>query len=421
MRGELAAARAKLTEALALLQKLGDQPGLAEVYNDFGALAEQRGDYAEALDRYRQALRARRDLGNDLALAQSFGNVGFACYLLGRYDDALVYWRQGLELARKTGDPSSVVFATQNLGQLELARGEWDEAAKSFLTTLRSSRELGMKETTAVSLGNLGRIAQYQGRPGAALASYGEALGVLRELGDQRGLPEFTLAMAETELELGMTGAASEHLRVAGELLKSGDNREQQAELDRLRGHQLLASGAAGRAAAAEALRRAVAEARESHGVVALLSARLSAAEGTGARGGSLASLESLRAEVEALGNARLRLRAAEAVARAAIAAGDFGRAQRAARAGLEQAAACGGYAGAYRLHLLLATALEHGGVKNNLEAAAERRRAGEEIARVGRDLAPEPRKSFERLAGVEGAAKPDVAGVSAGVKSGKL
>ncbi len=422
MRGEYGPAQSQLTEAQALLQRLGDQSGLAEVYNDFGALAEQRGDYQETLERYRQALRARRDLGNDRDLAQSFGNVGFACYLLGRYDDALVYWRQGLELAKKIGDPSFVVFATQNLGQLELARGEWDEAAKSFLTALRSSRELGMKETIAVSLGNLGRLAQNRGRPGAALASYGEALSVLRELGDQRGLAEFTLAMGETELELGMTGAASEHLRAAGELLKSGDNREHQAELDRLRGELLLVPGAGGdRAAAAEALRRAVAEARDSHGVVALLSARLSAAEGTGARAGSLASLESLRAEVEALGNARLRLRAAEAVARAALAAGDFGRAQRAARAGLEQAAACGGYAGAYRLHLLLATALEHGGVKNNPEAAVERRRAGEEIARVGRDLAPEPRKSFERLAGVEGATKPDVTGVSAGVKSGKL
>jgi tetratricopeptide (TPR) repeat protein len=427
MRGEYGLAQSQLTEALALLRRLGDPSGLAEVYNDFGALAEQRGNYEETLERYRQALRARRDLGNDRDLAQSFGNVGFACYLLGRYDDALVYWRQGLELSKKIGDPSFVVLATQNLGQLELTRGDWDEAAKSFLDALRSSRELGMKEATAVSLGNLGRLAQYRGRPGAALASYGEALGVLRELGDQRGLAEFTLAMAETELELGMTGAASEHLRAAGELLKSGDNREHQAELDRLRGEQLLAPGSTGaggdRAAAAEALRRSVTEARESHGVVALLSARLSAAgvPGTGGpRGSALASLERLRAEVDALGNARLRLRAAEAVARAALAAGDFERTQRAARAGLEQAAACGGYAGSYRLHLLLAAALEHGGVKNNPEAAAERRRAGEEIARVGRDLAPEPRKSFERLAGVEGAGKPNVASPE-GVKPGKL
>jgi hypothetical protein len=286
-----------------------------------------------------------------------------------------------------------------------------------------------MKQATAVSLGNLGRLAQYQGRPGAALASYGEALGVLRELGDPRGLGEFTLATAEAELELGMTAAANEHLRAAGELLNRETNKEQQAELDRLRGEQLLATGAAGdRAAAAALLRKAVAEARESHGIVELLAARLSAAEvsASGEKGGSaLAALERLRAEVDALGNARLRLRAAEAVARTALAAGDAARAQRAARAGLEQAAACGGYAGAYRLHLLLAQALEQGGRAVHpaaiAEAAAERRRAGEEIARVSRDLAPEQRQSFERIADVPKGAKPNVAGVAAGVKPGKL
>jgi tetratricopeptide (TPR) repeat protein len=430
VRGEFGPAQGQLTEALALLQKLGDQPGIAEVYNDFGALAEQRGNYEEALERFRQALRARRDLGNDLALAQSFGNVGFACFLLGRYDDALVYWRQGLELAKKSGDPSGVVLATQDLGQLELARGEWDEAVKSFFTTLRSSRELGRKEATAVSLGSLGRLAQYQGRPGAALASYGEAMGVLRELGDQRGLAEFTLATAETELELGMTAAAGEHLRTATGLLSEGTNKELQAELDRLRGEYLLAAGSAGggRAAAAEALRRAVAEARVSHGIVGLLSARLSAAEVSAGGGPALATLESLRAEVDALGNARLRLRAAEAVARAALAAGDPGQARRAARAGLEQAAACGGYAGAYRLHRLLATALERGGSgakpaepADLAEAEAERRRAAEEIARVSRDLGGEQRKSFERIAEAEGGAKPAPVVGAVGVKPGKL
>jgi len=414
VRGEVAIAEKQLTEALDLAQRLGDQAGIADLYNDFGVLAEQRGNTEEALERYRQALRARRDLGNDLALAQSFSNVGFACYLLGRYDDALVYWRQGLDMAKKSADPSGILMATQNLGQLELARGEWDAAVKSFLTALSSSRELGMKQATVVSLGNLGRLAQYQGRPGAALASYGEALAVSRQMDDKGGLAEFTLAAAEAELELGMTDAAGARLRAAGELLREGKNREQQAELDRLRGELLLAQG--DRAGASAALRQAVASAAASHGVVALLSARLSAA----AAGAKLAELEKLRAEADTLGNARLRLRADEAVATAALAAGDLRKAQKAARAGLEQAAACGAYAGAYRLHLLLARTLEAGGHgTDSAEAAAERRRAADEIARVSRDLSPAQRSFFDRLAEVQNGTEQDGAG-RPGVKLGK-
>jgi tetratricopeptide (TPR) repeat protein/TolB-like protein len=386
--GRNVAAERKLNEALAILQRLGDEPGLADVYNDFGALAEERGDYETMLERYQRALRARRDLGNDLALAQSFGNVGYASYQLGRYDDALVYWRQGLALAEKSGDPGGVVTATQNLGLLELARGDWDEAVKSFLGALRKSRELGMKDATAVSLGYLGRLAQFQGRPAAALASFTEALGLVRELDDRRGVAEFTLAQAEVEIELGVETAAGEKLHQAAALLDAERNREQQADLERLQGEWHLLRGE--RAAARDALRRAVADAQASHGVVALLAARLAAAQVEVAAGrgrATRAGLEALGAQADALGHALLRLRAAELRGRAALAAGDPARAGIALRAGLELAAQCGGYSGAYRLHLLLARALDAEGQR--AEAAAERGRALAEIARLRRDLGP--------------------------------
>ncbi|MFY9822180.1 MAG: hypothetical protein WAM82_12415, partial [Thermoanaerobaculia bacterium] len=62
----------------------------------------------------------------------------------------------------------------------------------------------------------------------------------------------------------------------------------------------------------------------------------------------------------------------------------------------LELAASCGGYAGSYRLHRLLAYALERSG--RRAEAAAQYRLAGEEAARLSRDLSPEPRKLFDRM-----------------------
>ncbi|HVG10154.1 MAG TPA: protein kinase, partial [Thermoanaerobaculia bacterium] len=374
VRGEHAAAERKLGEALAILERLGDGPGIADLQDEFGVLAEERGDYEEALGRYQQALRVRRDLGNDVAFATSFANVGYACYLLGRYDDAMVYWSQGLDLARKSGDPAGVVLATQNLGLLELAKGDWDRAVKFFLDALGKSRELDMKQATASSLGHLGRLAQYQGRPAAALASFAEALAVLREIGDRRGLAEFTLAQAEVEIELGMEKAAGQHLQAAAELLSAEKSREQQAELERLRGEHHLLRGE--RATAEASLRHAVADAEESHSVVELLDVRLSERP-------PLAELERLQAQAEALGHARLQLRAAEAVARAALAAGDFGRARKAASSGLERADACGGYSGSWRLHLLLARAHERAG--RQADAETERERARAEIARVSR------------------------------------
>ncbi len=397
IRGDSVQAERLLNEALALLDALGDGPDLADLYNDLGGLAEERGQFEKALAQYQRSLRVRRDLGNDLALAESFGNVGYACYELGRYDDALVYWRQGLELARKSGDPGGVARATQNLGLLELARGEWDESTKAFLAALRSSRELGMQEVIAASLGSLGRLAQYQGRPAAALASFAEALAVVKAIDDHRGLAEFTLAEADVELELGLEQQAGEHLRAAAQLLDAGTNLEQQAELARLQGEWHLLRGE--RDAARQAAGSALAHARESHGVVSLLDARLSAAQvelADGRARTALDTLERLQAEADALGNARLRLRAVQLRARAALAADEPERARTAAQAGLEVANACGGYSGAYRLHLLLARALEREG--RPAEAAAERARAAAETARLGRDLSIRQRESFNRV-----------------------
>jgi hypothetical protein len=113
-----------------------------------------------------------------------------------------------------------------------------------------------------------------------------------------------------------------------------------------------------------------------------------------------LAEMKRLHAQAEALGHARLRLRAAEALARAALAAGDLQTARTAAREGLEEASDRDGYLRAWRLHRLLASVLEREGKRP--EAEAERRQAAAEIARVSQGLAPEQRQSFNRIAEVQ-------------------
>jgi len=464
VRGAHDEAERDLKQALAILQALGDRAGVADLENAYGGLEEERGRYDRALEDYRRALQLRRDLGDRLALAESLANVGFAYHLLGDYDNALVYWQQALALDRAIGDRAGVVTTTQSIGQLQLAQGKWTDALKSFLDTLGESRKLGLKAAAAVSTGYLGRLAQYQGRYQAALASYRDALGMVHQLGDRRGEAEFTLFEAETLQELGMAAAADERLaQVAkwlhgggggsggnagsggiagsaersgngGDVPAAGENAEQLAELQNLRGKGLLAAGDA--AAALAAFRLAETQAEASHSVVARLQARVgkalavvAAAAGRGAgpavagasaaasgarasgasgrsraAGGSAASgssggrseLRDATAEVERLGQLPLLLWAEEGMAAAALAGGDAAAAEEAARRALRQAGRCGAYAGAFRLHRLLSRALAARGAV--AEAAAERQRAAQEAARIASGLTPEQRQSFARL-----------------------
>jgi hypothetical protein len=94
-------------------------------------------------------------------------------------------------------------------------------------------------------------------------------------------------------------------------------------------------------------------------------------------------------------------LRAAEALAMVALAAGDLETARTAAQSGLQESADRGGYVRAYCLHRLLARILEREGQR--AEAGAESRQADAEIARVSQGLKPEQQKSFYRIAESQG------------------
>lgn len=405
-RGQHEQARSHLAQALALLEKIGDRAGVADLTNALGFLDEEEGRYASALELFRRALQIRRDLGAQGPLAESFNNVGYAYYLQGEYDNAMVYWRQALDLYRDKDDRPGIVLTTQSIGFLDLAQGRWDAALKSFLAALDGSRELEMKKATAVSLGHLGRVAQFQGRYRAARTSYGEALAIVTELGDTRGMAEFALFEADAMLELGLLGEAKERLDAAAERLAKSPNREQGAELLRLRGEWALARGdLAGAGRDFTAARR---EAETSQSVVAVLAARLGGARLLLARGAAeraAAELRPLAEETDRLGNARLRLVAGELLAQAELAAGRPAAAAAVAERALRLAADVGSYAGAYRLHALAGRVLAAQG--DGAGAARERAEAERELARLREDLTPDEQRAFAVLTEGEDGVKP--------------
>jgi tetratricopeptide (TPR) repeat protein len=396
VRGEHERAEERLGEALKIVQGLGDLAGQADLFNDLGLLAEERGRYEEAMERYRRGLQLRRRLGQILPIAESLNNVGYAGYLLGRYDDALVYWQQALASYREGGDQAGVVLGLQGLGLLQTAQGDWAKAGSSFKDALAASEKLGLKESTAALLLHQGRLELLQGRFIAAFTSFEQALPLLREMGDVRGQTELALAEAETWLQLGDLEAAGQRLDSAERLLAGGPNREQQADLLRLRGEWLLRRGAA--AASRETLRQAVHEAEASHGVVSLLQARIAQARLDGSR--KLAELGELESQATSLGHRGLELQAAEAVAEAALAGGHLADAEAAARRGLDEVRDSGAWAGTYRLHLLLAQVLERrGGAAAAAEAAQHRERSATELARLRSDLTPRQRPLIDAIA----------------------
>jgi tetratricopeptide (TPR) repeat protein len=399
--GDFEAGRGRLEEAAGIRRELGDREGLAHLENELGILEEERGRYEEALAHYRRGLQMRQELGDRRALAESLNNVGFAYYLLGEYDNAGVYWQRALELYRGSGNREGVVIADQSLGLLDLVRGEWPEALDRFLGTLAEARDLDLRQAEAVAQGQLGRVAQLQGRYGAALESFGKALEVVGALGDPRGLAEFTLFQAGAYLDLGRLDAAEASLDRVAEWVTEGGNREQEAELERLRGELLLArSDAAG---ARRAFERALESATASGSFVAERAARIGLARtdlATGRPREAARALAAVLDEARGAGCATLLLEASVPLAQALRQSGDPDGAEEVGREALRVTLGAGGYGEAWKLHRALAEA--RGDRGESADAARAWSLAADEVRRLGEAMGDDERRSFEGLAEVQ-------------------
>jgi tetratricopeptide (TPR) repeat protein len=264
------------------------------------------------------------------------------------------------------------------------------------METLELSREIDFKNAMAVSFGNLGVLHQYEGRYAAALTSFEEALAVLKPLDDKRGLAEFTLKQAAALLELGQLEAAKAKLDAAEGWVRETGNRERSSDYYVLLGEWQGLRGE--KEKAPRALDLGVEHATASKGRAAMLRARIARASALG-DGPAASALRPAVREAEALGDAWLRIRAAEALARAELGRGRLGEAEESARRALRVAEACGWEAGLYRLNALLGRILEEKG--EAAAAAAQYRESVRRIQKLREGLATDLRRSFAGLPAV--------------------
>lgn len=398
--GQFAEAEPDLRRASEIYAKIGDRKGLADVASDLGALHEGRGEYALARKAYQDSLRIRRDLGDEQLIAQSYDNVGYVFFLEGERDNALAYWRQALDLRQKNGDKRGIVLSTQNMGFLHTAEGRWPEAMKSFLDALQKAREIDSARAEAVSHGNIGLLNQYEGRYAAALSAYAEAIKILSGLDDKRGLAEYTIKQAVALTELGQLGEAKARLDEAGPWVRATGNNEQAADYQTALGNWHLAQGEP--EAARRAWEQAVELATATGSPTAVLRAKIARGAGLVAIGGALAAVPDLTAAVaraDSLGDALLRIRASEALARAELGRGRLGAAEESAGRALALAEQSGWDAGLYRLHALVGRIQEKKG--DVAGATAAFRESAQSIARLREGMGADLRPSFDGLSAV--------------------
>lgn len=212
---ELATAKDRLLESLALARQSDDQQAAANVLSRLGRLVLDMGDYDAALPFLEEGLALARATEDRAVLVHLLRNLGTAAYFMGKYDQATDDINQSLALARELNDPTSVAHALNNLGVVASELGDHLRAQQHYQDSLAIARAIGDRDRIAMTLDNLGIVAMDLGNYAQAQALYQESLTLTKEIGYQLGVAVCLDNLAMLALRQGEPQTAAQHLREA--------------------------------------------------------------------------------------------------------------------------------------------------------------------------------------------------------------
>jgi tetratricopeptide (TPR) repeat protein len=187
-RGQPEAALEALRHAIDLLERVGDQLGVAMAYNNIGEVYRAQGEYAQALEWYGKSVAITEKLGDQAGLAPTYNNIGFVYKARGEYDQALEWYGKSATITEKLGDQASLATIYNNVGVAYKSRGEYAQALEWYGKSVAITEQLGDHFMQAASYNNIGAVYFARGDYDQALEWYRKSVTILEKLGDQAGL-----------------------------------------------------------------------------------------------------------------------------------------------------------------------------------------------------------------------------------------
>jgi predicted ATPase/DNA-binding SARP family transcriptional activator len=184
-------------EALALARRLKDDRLLAVATHASATLPWYRGDNAAARARVLEALALLDAVPDDET--PFFDGVTFGMCLLdeGPHRRPRIVWEETIFLFHRFARAQAIAYALNNLAWVARADGDLEQAQATLDDALARFRHLQDRRGEALTLAHMGNLSRSLGDFEAARARLEEALTIRRDLGDRR-------AMLSTRIGLGL-------------------------------------------------------------------------------------------------------------------------------------------------------------------------------------------------------------------------
>jgi eukaryotic-like serine/threonine-protein kinase len=206
----------KLPEALELwrqaretFESAGDRRGIANAFNNEGALLWQKGDGPSAKAAFQESISTSSTTGDKASLAFALSRLGIVDMYSGDPATARLLFHQALEIYRQVEDVQEQGYITSLLGDELMQRDQMAEAKKVYEESLALSRAVNDRRRIAGRLMDVGIIDTVQGDLETATELLEESLSIYRELGEKNRVALVQNRLSMVMLWQGKTSQAA--------------------------------------------------------------------------------------------------------------------------------------------------------------------------------------------------------------------
>ncbi len=201
--------------ALKTMQRLGDVWGEAAAYMNLGIVQYARGDYAQAIDDYQRSLRMRERLGDNPGIADCHVNLGEAYRARGDPAQAIVHLEKSLSIAREIGASQTEAECQRQLAECYLETNDLERALAACDQVLQHALETGNRNIEGIIRHVLGKVHSQQDKAALAVDQLEQSVAVLHGLNREFNLASARYDYALALAKVGQVERAREQLSTA--------------------------------------------------------------------------------------------------------------------------------------------------------------------------------------------------------------
>lgn len=224
-KGDFGKAMLKLSEAVKLFEKLGEERDLGNAIRAVGNIYLNKGEFDKALEHYEKSLLVMETVKDPIGIASALNNIGIVYQDIGKTDRALDFYKRSLDIEKKIGNKWGIAQSLNNLGIVHRNMGQPDRALEFYRHSLRIKEKIGDKQGIADTRNNIGQIHRSNGEMDKALEFYEESKSIYEEIGDEQGVSTSLNNIGRLLLSQGRIEQAVEFYKQSLEIREGMDNR----------------------------------------------------------------------------------------------------------------------------------------------------------------------------------------------------